>query len=203
MYPEHNPQAAERRSTARNMIHGRERSRTNEQSGKGYERIISYESKENFMKWLVVTGHEDDIGICMKKTGFWPEDLYHLHGNLQTDPRLYTGKPETCICDRKDLLMIYALRYRDAVLDSILSDTDGSEQIKKKNILKKRFPFIQLLIEIGDTILWEKYYRSGNSPFAGGEWKFQRGDVEYTVYPEDLMFFEPVKKMSKKERICR
>jgi len=171
------PQSNEGRSTLKNMLFGRQNSRN-------YD-IIAQIDKVDSLKVLVVTGHEDKIGTYMKKFGFWKEDLYSSDTYLHIDPDDFQTGADQYICDRKDLMLLYSLLYRDELIESYFFSDKSDEE---KSRLKKEFPFLELVMEVSNTVLrcykdWEKIplYTSWNLYGAG---------ITGTIYPDDVMFFE-------------
>ncbi|MCD8133032.1 MAG: hypothetical protein LUE19_04155 [Clostridiales bacterium] len=178
LYQNYTPHIEKNASKARNLIQGRtteKRNRFKSTNDSTYEMDLKIEDKNDFIKWLIITGHEDQIGIYLKKLGFWEEN-YIDSDNRHDNKYLF---------DRKDLLLIYALQYRDSLLESWF------ESPSKREAAKKQFPFIELLMNIGDTVLSAEKRDDGSQPLGKGPWTLKNGRK---IYPEDLVFYEPKKK---------
>jgi len=176
------PNASARRSTLRNMLFGR--------GDKNKFDVITQIDKADFLKFLVITGHEDYIGIYMKKLGFWKENLYlkKKKTELHIEPEDFNMESCDYICDRKDLLLLYALEYRDELLDSYFFSGKTDEE---RNKLKQKFPFLEVVMEISNTIL-RSYYLQRRNPVASFHepWILRGAGIDGIVYSDDIMFFE-------------
>ena len=96
--------------------------------------------KFHLIKYAVATGREDEIGKYLQYAGFWQEDLCSIDDlNLE---KYY-------FLDQTDLLVLYALKYRDALLKKWAGERDVTEFINKA---KREFPFIKLLMMINRDI---------------------------------------------------
>ena len=91
-------------------------------------------------KTNLITGQEEHIGQYLKLAGFWDCDLYSF-----SDAEI-----EQYICDRTDLLIVYAHRYKEELLRA------WSEKLENKLGYKNQeeidFPFIKLLMLINREI---------------------------------------------------
>lgn len=102
--------------------------------------VVDTIDKFNLIKYAVATGREDEIGIYLQYAGFWQEDLCSM---TKLDLEKYF------FLDQTDLLILYALKYRDALLEKWAGEQDVTEFINKA---KKEFPFIKLLMIINRDI---------------------------------------------------
>lgn len=102
--------------------------------------VLDIGNKTNLIKYAVATGQEEHIGQYLKLAGFWDCDLYSF-----SDAEI-----EQYICDRTDLLIVYAHRYKEELLRA------WSEKLENKLGYKNQeeidFPFIKLLMLINREI---------------------------------------------------
>ena len=105
-------------------------------------------SKVQVMKYCVATGREDDLPEYLIHAGYWGRDLYEEASTCywQNTPWEMEGQ-----LDKTDSLMVYALLYRDALLEEWVNHWPEEEQISRSRLyqeLKEQFPLMCLLMVI-------------------------------------------------------
>ena len=94
--------------------------------------------KISLMKYAIATGQEDEIGIYLKYAGFWEKNVCAMQ---DVENRILN--------DRIDMLLLYALKYREALLEKW---AEGQNITEFKIHARKEFPFIKLLMIINRDI---------------------------------------------------
>ena len=114
----------------------------------GREREGAYEMnvghKANLIKLAIATGNEDEVGKYLQLAGIWERDWYEcIKKNEKISERL----------DRCDSLLLYALLYRDRLIEA-WCENNGSEGLDriKASKLHNAFPMIKLLLTINRDI---------------------------------------------------
>ena len=103
----------------------------------------AYEStgtKSKVLKFLVTLGKEDEIPYIMKLGGYWPVNYYD---EMKIDTLYQNG-----YCDRTDCLVVYALAYRDRLIEYWARQEGRQDDRLYLNQLREDFPFIKLLTQI-------------------------------------------------------
>ena len=103
---------------------------------------FSVKNKENLIQFCVACGMEDYLGVYMRLGNYWTED-YFKHG--------LSGYME-----RKNVFIIYAMKYRDALISRwcavMKKKYPDKNEIEFQNQIKENFPFLQLMLIINRDI---------------------------------------------------
>ena len=103
---------------------------------------FSVKNKENLIHFCVACGMEEYIGLYMRLGNYWTRDYFK------------TGFEESV--ERKNAFIVYAMRYRDALIkkwsDDVEREYPDKEKMQFKNQMKEAFPFLQLMLEINREI---------------------------------------------------
>ena len=103
---------------------------------------FSVKNKENLIHFCVACGMEDYIGSYMRIGNYWTQDY------------IKTGFTD-CV-ERRNAFIVYAIKYRDALIekwsDDIEREYPDKEKTQFKNQMKEEFPFLQLMLEINREI---------------------------------------------------
>ncbi len=132
----------------KNLIEGR-----NFLNRKDFEADFKSENKKNMkafeqdltekiyvMKLAIAAGREDEIGTYLQLAGYWDKDF-----TMIKDAELKE------LVDRTDCLILYALKYRDALLEKWAYELN-MDKLEYKNEARKEFPFLKLLMTINRDI---------------------------------------------------
>ena len=105
-------------------------------------------SKAETMKYCVATGREDDLPEYLIHAGYWEWDLYEEASACYDQNRAWEMEGQL---DKTDSLMLYALLYRDALIEEWVEHWPEKTHISKSRLqqeLKVQFPLIHLLMTI-------------------------------------------------------
>ena len=124
----------------RQMIEGRKISSTAKtKKGKSFVYEMNFGDKVHLMKFAIATGNEDEAGTYLKLAGVWERDWYEYFKN----------KKEVRVpLDRSDYSLIYALLYRDKLIEKWSDKKDQTYASK----IRAAFPMIKLLLTINRDI---------------------------------------------------
>jgi len=113
------------------------------------EKVVGYDygmrSKKDVVRFALSAGREEDIGEYLMLARYWKKDWYTElissknifgEGGLHPDP--------------VDELLLYALRYRDLLIDAWCKDKGYGESVKIK--IRNVFPMRKLFLEISYDI---------------------------------------------------
>ena len=101
---------------------------------------MDFTKKMALIKFAIAAGREDEIGTYLQIAGYLDKD-FSMVDNVEVNE----------LVDRTDCLILYTLKYRDALLKkwANLLEVDEVAYIKEA---KKEFPFIKLLMTINRDI---------------------------------------------------
>ena len=103
---------------------------------------FSVKNKENLIHFCVACGMEDYIGTYMRIGNYWTQDYFK-------------GDFEECV-ERKNAFIVYAMKYRDRLIEKWSDDVEkeypDKEKTQFKAQMKEAFPFLQLMLEINREI---------------------------------------------------
>lgn len=102
--------------------------------------VMDTTEKTDLIKYAVATGRENEIDKYLKYAGFWNEDLSSVR-NIEDNE----------LVDHTDFLFIYAMKYRDALLEKWADNLKVNREAYMRNA-KSEFPFIKLLMTINRDI---------------------------------------------------
>lgn len=136
------------RSLTKQMIEGRQK-RAIEADGseKRHGYVFSMAKKEQLMSFALATGNEDEIGNYLALAGVWPENFIQSYWNSTTEEAKQLEK----LLSRSDCFILYALKYRDRLIEK-WSETTEKDPILFKNYVRKNFPMIKLMLMISRDI---------------------------------------------------
>lgn len=98
-------------------------------------------NKKAIMEYAIATGHEDALGNYLCLAGYWKTDWYVEDG---------WG---SFASDRLDALFLYAMYYRDKLIDSVCSKSGrGLDKTVEREGLRSNFPMRELLTIISRDI---------------------------------------------------
>lgn len=112
----------------------------------GYRSVAP--SRTQLIRLAIAAGREDEAGSYLKRAGLWEKD----YTVLGTDPQLENGM------DSAELLLLYALKIRDFLVENGVKNEQGIDLPGGKSKCKADFDFIGLLTEISKEILFTKFY---------------------------------------------
>lgn len=103
---------------------------------------FSVKNKENLIHFCVACGMEDYIGTYMRIGNYWTQDYFKVDF-------------EECV-ERKNAFIVYAMKYRDRLIEKWSDDVEkeypDKEKTQFKAQMKEAFPFLQLMLEINREI---------------------------------------------------
>ena len=111
--------------------------------------ILQPFSKMDIVKYAVATGHENDIGVLMVSSGYWPIDYLN--------PALFLGAGITYEeLDSIDIFLIYVYQYRDRLIQA-WKEMDSGEQNDRSLIRTwtNEFPMASLMALVSRDV---QYY---------------------------------------------
>ena len=117
-----------------------------EKNPPGY--LFDMGSRQRLMKYAVATGNENELGRYLVLAGYWDRD-WTGDGMEEKDGEETLGWKKL---DRSDYLILYALAYRDALIENWSRQTTRNQAIFRDNA-RARFPMISLLLTIEEWIL--------------------------------------------------
>ena len=105
---------------------------------------FAVKSKESLIQFCVACGMEEYIGIYMRLANYWTKDY------------LKQEKLDEAHMDRKNAFIIYAMKYRDALLlrweKTVKEKYPDRNTVEFRNKMKDDFPFLQLMLTVNREI---------------------------------------------------
>ena len=105
-------------------------------------------NKKNIMQYGIATGHEEDLGNYLCLAGYWKKNWYMelVNGDIRSEGS------EGFLPDQLDALYLYAMEYRDAVIEQCCSSEEDSMDDSFRETLCRNFPMRELLTIISRDI---------------------------------------------------
>lgn len=126
---------------------GDKEKQTNEKRGVTVKELSN---KKSIMEYAIATGHEEDLGNYLRLAGYWKKDWYSelCIGALKDIDNSEAFEP-----DQLDALYLYAMMYRDALIDRVVeSKMKDYDQSKMRVQIREAFPMRELLTVISRDI---------------------------------------------------
>ena len=124
----------------RQMIEGRRiNSNDTGKKNKSFVYEMNYGNKVHLMKFAIATGNEDQAGKYLQLSGVWECDWYEFIKNEKEIP---------IQLDRSDYLLLYALLFRDKLIER----WNDSDDPVNASAIRDAFPMIKLLLTISRDI---------------------------------------------------
>ncbi len=143
----------------KNLILGRVKDINNlEETRENDPYIISNDNILTLMKFAIAAGKEDELGRYLILSG-------HKKDNLNT--MIEQVGDEIKVWEKTDALIIYCLRFRDRLIEEWSKKYPEDYRTYFKIDAKKKFPMIQLIMEVSEKIQ-DKY-----------EYKIYKNDYSY------------------------
>ena len=134
-------------SLIRQLAEGRKKNKKNEPQK--YQMDLS--SHIVLIRFLVATGNEDIIDYYMNLSGMWNKNWYSEYKNAYSCPLEAESLQKDNYLSRADFLILYALLYRDALINK-WGEFTGLASPEKERI-RTIFPMIKLLLSISQDIV--------------------------------------------------
>lgn len=203
--PNSHPGKKSRCMKADNLILGRKRNYTTEKSTSTYY-VFELGSKNSLIHYAVATGHEDEIGMYLHLAGLWEKDWYTEFRTAILAGR--TDQPLPYGLDRADWLILYALLYRDYLIDKWAEQSGRSREEYRRRVLQD-FPFIQLLLTITRDISFCFMKCTKRIDNRQNQTDFKLGDIELNlqqmetdmIYPNLWIYYKKLRKSDSNQDI--
>lgn len=141
------PALGTRYCTVKEMIMGR-KEEDKKKRGSQKEKGVIYKLKNNniksLVKFAIATGHEDQIGEYLVKSGFREENF-----NERFKVRVVNEKEKW---EKMDALLAYCFTYRDSLIEAWKQKCDEKSVEIDKTKLKDNFPMIELIMTVNKEI---------------------------------------------------
>lgn len=150
---------------------------------------FSVKNKENLIHFCVACGMEDYIGTYMRIGNYWTQDYFKVDF-------------EECV-ERKNAFIVYAMKYRDRLIekwsDDVKKEYPDKEKTQFKAQMKEAFPFLQLMLEINREI---QFVASQIESIRISNLKGIKNDLIYPVeYDNGILMSEKIWYLKYKARL--
>lgn len=124
------------------------------------------DNKKSIMEYAIATGHEEELGYYLTLAGYWKKDWYRdlsskglgktpqneIDQKMSFEGPGGFGLDNEFFPDQLDAQFLYAMGYRDALIDEYCDSCKDIEKTDLRNQLCRQFPMRELLTIVSRDI---------------------------------------------------